>query len=217
MKECSKCKETKDLTEFGKDKRAKDGRHSWCKNCLRQYSKQYREDNKEYWKQYREDNKEKQEQYQKQYKEDNKESIQQYQKQYQKKYQKQYLKNNPEKNRAYRRKRRALKKELQENFTPAMEQITRTSFGDKCFNCSAEDNLCIDHHKPLSKGYALGLDNAVLLCKSCNSSKSNKMPAEFYSEQQLEDLETYFRVQRDLYSLDVILGIVSWNEKQVAN
>ena len=40
---CTKCHEEKPLTEFNKNKRAKDGRHSACKSCR----KAYREQNKE--------------------------------------------------------------------------------------------------------------------------------------------------------------------------
>lgn len=33
MKKCTKCKETKDETEFYKNKKTKDGLHKWCKIC----------------------------------------------------------------------------------------------------------------------------------------------------------------------------------------
>lgn len=38
-KQCSKCKETKDLTEFGKRKRSKDGLQAWCKICTAEYGR----------------------------------------------------------------------------------------------------------------------------------------------------------------------------------
>ena len=44
MKKCTKCKETKDSCEFGKQKTVKTGLKSWCKCC----EKKYRLDNKEY-------------------------------------------------------------------------------------------------------------------------------------------------------------------------
>ena len=36
-KQCSKCKETKPVSGFGKDARRKDGLRCWCKECIRQY------------------------------------------------------------------------------------------------------------------------------------------------------------------------------------
>jgi hypothetical protein len=47
MKTCSKCKETKPLSEFYKHKKTKDGLSCWCKYCLKSYLKEY---NKEYQK-----------------------------------------------------------------------------------------------------------------------------------------------------------------------
>jgi len=67
--------------------------------------------------------------------------------------------------------------------------ITKWLFGHKCFNCGSEKRLEIDHHYPLSEGHGLSIKNAVLLCKSCNASKGSKMPKEFYSEQQLQELD----------------------------
>ena len=43
MKKCSICGELKPFSEFHKDKCSKDGLHSWCKIC----KKEYRENNKE--------------------------------------------------------------------------------------------------------------------------------------------------------------------------
>jgi len=44
-KRCSKCKEIKPIYKFGKDKRHKDYHTSLCKNCLKEYSKQYYKNN----------------------------------------------------------------------------------------------------------------------------------------------------------------------------
>jgi 5-methylcytosine-specific restriction endonuclease McrA len=81
---------------------------------------------------------------------------------------------------------------LDENFTRQDALLVRKRFNKRCFNCGSCDGLQIDHHYPLSKGYALSLRNAVLLCKSCNSSKHDKMPEEFYSQDKLEILTTIF-------------------------
>jgi len=44
MKECSKCKQIKSLTEFNKHKR---GATSWCKECVRERSRRYYEEKSE--------------------------------------------------------------------------------------------------------------------------------------------------------------------------
>lgn len=44
---CSKCKEKKDISEFWKHKRSKDGLYCWCKKCWKEYGKKYYQKNKE--------------------------------------------------------------------------------------------------------------------------------------------------------------------------
>lgn len=59
-KKCTQCGITKELREFTKDKRRKDGRGSWCKECsnhrLKMYKREHRDENnlkaKEYYKQH---------------------------------------------------------------------------------------------------------------------------------------------------------------------
>ena len=87
------------------------------------------------------------------------------------------------------RKRRAKKAEVNENFTSAQEQITRKAFYNKCFKCKSTKTLTIDHHRALSKGHPLTLDNAVLLCQFCNSSKGAKNPEKFYGIKKCKKLD----------------------------
>lgn len=47
MKQCTKCKQTKQLTDFCKDKKTKDGLHGHCKSCRYIASKKWIEENKE--------------------------------------------------------------------------------------------------------------------------------------------------------------------------
>ena len=35
QKQCTKCKEMKEIFEFNKNKKRKDGLHAWCKDCMR--------------------------------------------------------------------------------------------------------------------------------------------------------------------------------------
>lgn len=48
-KVCVNCKETKDITEFAKNRTTKDQLQAWCKECNNTYNKQYREENKGYY------------------------------------------------------------------------------------------------------------------------------------------------------------------------
>lgn len=50
MKSCSKCGEEKSLEEFYRAKSASDGRQSWCKDCHRVQSREWKQDNPERYK-----------------------------------------------------------------------------------------------------------------------------------------------------------------------
>lgn len=49
-------------------------------------------------------------------------------------------------------------------------------YGEKCMRCGSESNIAVDHIKPRSLFADLELvfDNMQVLCRSCNSSKSNR-------------------------------------------
>jgi len=55
-KTCTKCNETKELTEFNLSKKSKDGRHSYCKPCRRDYRKRNKKKRTEYMRSFREKN-----------------------------------------------------------------------------------------------------------------------------------------------------------------
>ena len=109
---------------------------------------------------------------------------------------KRWRKNNPDKAREHdrvrKRKRRAAKRAVNEDYTVEDEKITREAFDHACFNCGSTENLAVDHYRPLSKGNALTLTNAIILCTSCNSSKNNKDPEEFFSEEQTTIIQEVF-------------------------
>ncbi len=47
MKKCTKCKKLKDLKDFGFNKKAKDGRESWCRVCTNKLIKAWQKRNKD--------------------------------------------------------------------------------------------------------------------------------------------------------------------------
>lgn len=44
---CPKCRETNPISEFSINKLRKNGLYFWCKKCVKDYNKEYRENNKE--------------------------------------------------------------------------------------------------------------------------------------------------------------------------
>ena len=77
-KQCTVCKQIKDMEEFSVDKREKDGRCIKCKECRKQYRKTNKEHIHQYWRQYYEINKEHRKEQHKQYRENNKEHLKEY-------------------------------------------------------------------------------------------------------------------------------------------
>jgi hypothetical protein len=71
MKRCTKCNIEKELTEFYKHKDGKDGFHTQCKSCAKEYIKQNKEKVKEYYQQ----NKERIKEYKKKWHQQNKEIV----------------------------------------------------------------------------------------------------------------------------------------------
>ena len=102
---------------------------------------------------------------------------------------KQYRLAHTEDSKARKSKRKALELLVEEDFPADKRKITFIEFGFKCYNCSSEDCLCIDHHRPLVKKNALAFDNAVVLCVHCNSSKSARDPEEFYGKEKCTELD----------------------------
>ncbi len=99
-----------------------------------------------------------------------------------------YKKTHPEKIREQTRKRRAMKRSVNENFTAQDELLVFEVFGNRCANCGSIENLCIDHFYPLSAGNALTINNACLLCGHCNCSKRNSDPKCFFTADKYNEI-----------------------------
>jgi 5-methylcytosine-specific restriction endonuclease McrA len=203
MKTCTKCGVEKTLDSFYKCKTFKDGLQYMCKACVKAYHKVYYQENKEshaaWMKAWQEAHKEEEAVRKKAYYEANREEVLAYGKVYRAKnkearsaYVKAWRQANPEKIREKGRRRRAMKLEVNENYTKEDEAFTKNLFDHACFNCGSTENLTVDHYRPLIKGNALTLTNAIILCKSCNCSKGPKDPEQFFSEEQTMIIQEVF-------------------------
>lgn len=52
--------------------------------------------------------------------------------------------------------------------------------GHMCQHCGTKEHICIDHIVPVSKGGSNHIDNLQPLCRSCNSSKKDKIEVNRY-------------------------------------
>ena len=188
MRTCTTCGLEKTSEGFHIDRSTHDGLQNKCKLCRKVMNKIYKDSHKEEIsikkKEFYLENREEILAYGKAWTEANKELRASYDKI--------YKHNNLDKGRAAARRRRATKKALNENYTVADEAFTLRLFDHACFNCGSKENLTVDHYRPLSKGNALTLTNAIILCKSCNSRKNNKDPEQFFSEEQTTIIQEVF-------------------------
>jgi 5-methylcytosine-specific restriction endonuclease McrA len=126
----------------------------------------------EWQKMYRKANKVKFSEYRRQYYESNKTKISERFRSWQL--------NNPDKVRQLNQKRRSGKKTLPSTFTIEEWDIVKEHFNNCCAYCGKEKPLTQDHVYPLFKGGEYTKDNIVPACKSCNSSKRDKLFSEWF-------------------------------------
>lgn len=110
---------------------------------------------------------------------------------------------NPEKvkefSRIKKQKRKAMKKQLPNNFTLKDWNKCKEYFNNECAYCGCLDNLAQDHVIPITKGGGYIKDNIIPACKSCNSSKCDKdmkdwyKKQSFYSEDKFRKIKKYIR------------------------
>jgi hypothetical protein len=103
---------------------------------------------------------------------------------------KEYNKINPRKKRSlYDKERRQVNSILKRN--NILDQCIKIC-NNQCIYCKRTSSnqinnkttkfYTLDHWIPLSKDGTHGIDNLILLCHSCNSSKRDKLPEEFFGE-----------------------------------
>lgn len=191
-KTCTKCKETKETSEFSKDKSKKDGLRSSCKACKKAYDKKYVEENKEkkYAANYAYNASHRAEKavYDKKRREAKKDEINKAKRIYWhfgggKEKKKEWSVRNYDKVYSYgvagSAKRRALLGKF--NLSHAEFRIWKDAQPKVCTYCGTccKDSFHVDHVIPLSKGGEHAIENLAIACPSCNFSKNNKLVEEW--------------------------------------
>lgn len=203
MKTCSKCGVPKSLDAFYRWAKAPDGLRSQCKECFRLYSAEYRKNHVEevraskarsaqkyragrrvYTKRYRTVHAGEIRAANARYRRDHPDKTRQWGAR--------YHATHPEACRKRSRLRRARARGVSECFTAEMEAFVLGFWGYRCAACGSDRDLCMDHWLPLHLGYALAVNNAVVLCRRCNRSKGPNLPKDVY------DSPFVTFIQRDL-------------------
>ncbi|MFW6184033.1 MAG: HNH endonuclease [Chloroflexota bacterium] len=177
LRTCPKCKETKPLSEYHKNKQRKNGHACYCKTCVKKYSRRHYRNNREeylersrkykqrtnYDARYYQRNAEKRKRQTKEYYWEDPERWREYALQWQR--------DNPDKVAARRDRRRARKNGAEGSYTAEEFAELCEMYGNCCLACGSTEDLTADHVVPLSCGGSNSIDNIQPLCRSCNSSK----------------------------------------------
>lgn len=149
MRQCTKCKNNKPETEFYKRRRGT--LKSWCKSCCRIerriYQMKYRANNPKYRK--------KETERMRKWRADN-------------------LSTDRKRNRIRQQNRRARKRKNGGIVTIEEWKALCNHYGNVCLACGKPE-VTIDHVIPVSRGGMNDISNIQPLCKSCNTTKSNRI------------------------------------------
>lgn len=171
-KRCPRCKETKPITEFGKDKRNKNGLNVYCKTCKKKYNDEQREYRIEYYKR--------------------KPRFERC-----REYSKRYRKEHPD----YRRKnninRRARIKNSEGNTSTIEINECLLFFNYECAYSGVPltEGHHLDHIIPISKGGSSDIHNLVPCLPTINLQKSIKDFDEWYPQQSFFSKERYDKIK----------------------
>ena len=160
-KVCTKCGESKPLSEYHKHKAGRFGLAAVCDKCIAAKDRKYREENKEkvaaVHKKYYEANKEKIAAQKKKYGEENKDKIA-----------------------AKSAKHRAIKASLPGHYTAAEFTAICKKYNNRCLCCGKKRKLTADHVVPITwKGSTNYISNIQPLCGPCNSGKCNNHATDY--------------------------------------
>lgn len=163
-KRCTKCGVNYPLVDeyWYKDSKVKSGYTSWCRECMKQRSREYGAEHKEQkaanglrWQR------------------ENREKC--------RGYNRTAYARDPEKSLIRWAKREAKKKSLPHTLTPQEWEDIKAEYGYSCAYCGKgwyelDSVLEQDHVIPVSQGGGYTKDNIVPACRSCNRSKAYKTP-----------------------------------------
>lgn len=202
VKQCSKCKVEKSLSEFYKDKQKSDGFSSACRTCMKAQSKSYRNSNPEKVtaknKLWREKNLDKCAEYSQKYRTIHPDKTAESRRATYHRNPERYramtddwAARNPEKRKAtrrvYRINKRARLKGAEGRFNAQTFEQTLIAQGHKCFWCATaltEENLHRDHYIPLARGGSNDTSNFVASCANCNRDRRDQMPEDYLAEKR---------------------------------
>lgn len=105
---------------------------------------------------------------------------------------------NPEKARANYHRRRA-RKLNQHGLLPVTAKVVNQRFelfGHACAYCGAQHDLQADHFIPLSQGGTHAPSNLVPACPSCNYSKGDSDPEQWYRQQPSFNEQRWKQIQK---------------------
>ena len=197
-KVCTKCHVEKPLTEFGNEKRTRDGKRADCKECYKKMREKWVKKNPNYFKEWHEKNPE----YRSELYRNNIER--------EKLTNKRWRIKNKEACRLKSAKRRQLEKELPYHYSVEDWKETLTYFSHSCCYCGSKENLQQDHFIPAEKGGAYIKSNIVPACYSCNTSKKDrdfevwypKKP--FYDETRKKKILKFIGIKNNMHQLSIL-------------
>ena len=161
-KVCTKCGEWKPLDEYNKHKLGKYGRQSKCRECQKEYKKQWHQNNKEYCKEYGKQWRGNNPEYRKQHHQNNKEYYKEQHKQWKennkehlKEYKKQWRRNNPEYDKQYRENNKEHYKEYTKQYYQNNKEHIKEHI-KRCYQNNKQNNLqyissIVEQIKPVFK------------------------------------------------------------------
>ena len=210
IKTCTKCKCTKDISLFHKNKASSDGYRTICKDCIAKYAKinavtiaQYKKTwehiNQEHIKiqkkLYREQNKDSIAEGKKRWVENNPDKVKaNYERALKRKQEIKYVSpwalNNPDKvseiKKNYKHRRRTKEREGSVTTSELVEWLRYIPKVCEYCRTSCESTYHIDHIEPLSKEGKHELSNLAISCPTCNMTKSNKTLLVWFAQKAIE-------------------------------
>jgi len=157
-KTCSKCKEIKGLDDFYKDIRYRSGRRTQCKSCDSLKAQKWRSRNQDRW-----------DSYMQTWRLDNKNRIRE---------NKIDWRNRNRKTLHEQLHRRRVRLQKGSIFAISKKDLKKL-YSSNCVNCGTHENISLDHIIPISRGGRHSVGNLQAMCRSCNSSKRDKLMVEF--------------------------------------